>query len=266
MQKLNVTELIEQCSSDDSERQAYALQELVDMRSVTAIPAILQLLQSPDSTIRFSAAEALGDLGDSDIKTVGPALMEVLTDSDGIVRSGAVDALGTLDYKAAGEPIAALLLNDADALVRASAAEALGDLENSDAIEPLLQALQDPDIAVRLYAASSLGILGTPDLLPQLEAVIESEHSLAVRAELLITRYRLGAREEMTQLLNLLFAANEELAINLLNGINELIIRQPPPELSDDAQRLCEALADVANRFPMLLARQAQALIAKLLP
>jgi HEAT repeat protein len=212
MQEPSIATLIEQCASDNPERQAPALQKLVAMKAYSAAPVILELLRSSDEGIRFCAAEALGCLGANEIESVGPALVNILEDPEGFVRAGATDSLGILRYQPARKSVELLLLNDPDALVRASAAETLGDLGDSEALEALKHAMQDPDRAVRSYAANSLGILGTPELIPQLQTYIETEDSLKVKAELLAAKYRLGATEDMEELLSLLENADEDLA------------------------------------------------------
>ena len=57
------------------------------------------------------------------------------------------------------EPELITALDDSEPMIRATAAHLLGILlpERSQVIHPLLQALQDPDVSVRVNAAGSLG-------------------------------------------------------------------------------------------------------------
>ena len=263
MQESIIDKLVEQCRTGNPAEQAPALQDLVDMKAWVAVPEILELLKSPNDAIRFSAAEALGDLGAKEIESVGPALINLLVDPEGLVRSGAVDSLGILGYTPARKPVESLLLNDPAPMVRAAAAETLGDLGESEAIESLKLSMQDADETVRAYAANSLGLLGTPELLPQLQLHIESEGCLKVKAELFAAKYRLGAREDINQLLNLLSNADEDLATVILNILTDLIERKRPLTIAVDAARICEVLAVVSQRF-LILASMAQKLIVEL--
>lgn len=263
MQELSIAALMEQCASGDPKLQAPALQKLIDLKATSAVPVILEMLKSSDDMVRFCAAEALGYLGEAEIESVGSALTNLLADPEGLVRAEAVDSLGILGYRSARNPVQSLLLHDPDPLVRASAAETLGDLGDCHALEALKLAMEDFDQAVRSYSANSLGLLGTPELLPLLQAYLESEESLEVKAELLVAQYRLGKTAAITQLLSLLADADEDLATVILNVLTDLIERRLPSTIFTDAPNIDQVLTSVAQRFS-LLTRHAQSLATKL--
>jgi HEAT repeat protein len=252
MNKQSIQTLLDDCGSDDPALQAEAVIELVDAQAYVAVPEIVKLLTSPDPSIRSSAAYALGYLGSQAVETVGPVLLNLLTDPEVIVRSDVVEALGGLHYIPAVEHIKYSLQNDNEPLVRASAAEALGEIGDNQALATLELSLKDSDESVRAYAANSIGLLGTSQLVPELETYLQSEHSLRVKAELLGAMYRLGATEQLNQLISLLNNADEHLATCILNLLTDLTERQVPATLADDAPKICKSLTGIVERFPIL--------------
>lgn len=252
MNKQTVEILLDNCDSDNQSRQAEAIIDLVDARVYEAVPKILKLLNSTEVAIRSNAVYALGYLGIEEVETVGPALMPLLQDPEELVRSEAVEALGDIDYTPAVVPIEYILRNDPSALVRASAAETLGYLGEPSAIKTLEISLLDTneDQAVLCYAANSIGLLGTPQLLSKLENYLNSDLPLPVKAELLGARYWLGAAEDMAKLVDLLDRADEDLASHILNILTDLTEREPRPNLAKDAPDLERVLSAIANRFP----------------
>ena len=264
MNKQSIERLLDDCDSDEPTRQAGAILDLVDAEIYEAAPTIVRLLNSPDAAIRFTASEALGYLGSEEVETVGPALMNLLDDEEELVRSEAVEALGDIDYTPAVVPIQYILRNDPSALVRASAAETLGYLEEASAIETLELSLLDcnEDEAVRCYAANSIGLLGTPQLLPKLENYLNSELPLSVKAELMGARYWLGTKEDITKLVDLLDKADEDFAQHILTILTDLTEREPAPNIAKDAPDLDKILSAIALRFP-LMRHQAEEILAQ---
>ncbi len=254
MNKQTVEILLDNCDSNNQFRQAEAIIDLLDARVYEAVPKILKLLNSTEVAIRSNAVYALGYLGIEEVETVGPALMPLLKDPEELVRSETVEALGELGYTPAIAPIEHILRNDPSALVRASAAETLGYLEDPEVIKTLELSLldADEDRAVRGYAANSIGILGTSQLLPKLEKFLGIELPLPVKAELLGARYWLGAKEDLSLLLSLFDDADEMLAIIILNILTDLKEREPAPNLAKDAPELDKVLSAIALRFPLM--------------
>lgn len=252
MSESKIDILLKQCSSGEPSQVVEGVQELLDLKAYPAVPTIIALLSSADTVVRFTAAAALGDLGQQNPEFVGKELVKLLVDSEAIVRAEVVDSLGILTYTAAIEPIMFLLKNDPDPLVRASAAETLGDLGQEEAIAAIFAALLDADESVRSYAANSIGLLGTPTLLPKLAAYIKSENSLRVKAELLGARYRLGAKEDIHLFLDLLENTDEDMATALLNILADLIDRKQPSYLPESSFCISEVLTKLSDIFPML--------------
>jgi HEAT repeat protein len=264
MEQPDLDSLLAQCRSSDPALQVTAIHALLDRRAYSAVSTIADLLASSNAAVRSTAAQALGHLGRLEPEIAGPALLQVLADWEDIVRSAAVDALGVLGYRPALGLIRSLLRTDLEPLVRASAAETLGDLGDPQALADLELALHDVDEAVRAYAAGSIGLLGTPQWLPRLQAAIEAESSPSVKAELLGAKYRLGAGDDLEQLLNVLETAEETPATVILNLLTDMTERRRPPSLAADAPRLRVALTALAQRLP-ILRLQAEQLIAHLI-
>ena len=257
MTNLSVKKLLEDCRSDDVARQLSAIRELEDMElneiEVKEIcGTLIELLSSSEESVRCQAAEALGWIGDNEIETVGTALIKLLTDPDDLVRTEAVDALSLLSYKKAKDAVSFVLCNDPDWVVRASAAEALsyiGDVGDAKALEALQLALEDSCKPVRCYAAFSIGVLGTPKMIPILQNYFESEESLDTKAEILAAQYVLGDRNALFKLLKLVEEADEHLSGVILNIFGDLAYRKIPSTLASDSSIICNSLARIGQEF-----------------
>ncbi len=122
--------------------------------------ALDKALGDADAGVRISAAQALWEIHKDQAKDVVRVLVEGLKDAKADVRGRAALALGkmqTTDDKA----IAGLekALRDPDSGVRRKVVFALGEMAAKKAVVPLLDVLHDPDIKVRMMAASALWAL-----------------------------------------------------------------------------------------------------------
>jgi len=252
MDEHTIETLLEACKSGDPMHQVAAIIELIKLHADIVALELVPLLSSPDENVREESARALGYLGQKDVAVVGPALLKALNDSEELVREEAAEALGTLGYTPAVQHLKSLLHNDPSWLVRASAAEALGNFADSSITSDLEQALHDEYEPVRAYSATSLGLVATPDFLPQLEGYIGSENSLDVKTELLGASYRLGATTNMLQLLDVLETADEDHAMVIFNNLQDLTGWKPPTSLRNDALHIREVLTKVVQRIPRL--------------
>jgi HEAT repeat protein len=244
--------LLEQCRSNEPMRQVEAIQRLMGLNAFESVPALVATLTSSDAVVRCTAAEALGRLGSNSWGTAGAALLALLADPEVIVRAEAADALGILRYTPAVEGLRSLLLTDEEPLVRASAAESLGDLGDASVLSALELALHDADDSVRGYAANAMGRLGDQRLSPTLHEYAISETAPKVIAELQGARYRLGARESLDALLALLKDADEDLATNILNVLDDVTGREARPTAAVEAARIRSAVTALSERFPIL--------------
>lgn len=252
MSKYQIENLLKQCESDDPSLQVQAIIDLLDREAQEAVPVLIGLLNSPSENVRGTAAYALGFMGENDSQTVGSALVKLLDDPESLVRDDTLEALSRLRYAPARESVRRILQNEADWLVRASAAELLGVIGNNRDIEILELILKhDPHDTVRAYAAFAIGLLGSISLLPKLETYLLEEKDLHVRVELLGAAYRLGKIEALEPLIGLIETADFDLAVVLLNVLEDLATRKIPPTISTDAENIRHSLNALAKRFPI---------------
>ena len=145
-----------------------------------------------------------------------------------------------------------MLCNDPDWVVRASAAEALShiaDVRDATILEALQLALEDSFEPVRSYAAFSIGVLGTPEMIPTLQNYLESEDSLDTKAAILAAQYILGERNALFSLLKLVAEADQHLGGVILNIFRDLADRKIPPTLASDSLIICNSLARIGQDF-----------------
>jgi HEAT repeat protein len=128
--------------------------ERKDIRQLT------RLLQYPDFTVQWKAAEALGTLGTEAIDHLLDALME--HDIPG--KLGAIEALAGIKDVRAVIPLINLLKYDKSREIQWASAIALGEIGDPTAISPLRDSLRNPDKYVRFGSAVALRQLGwVPD-------------------------------------------------------------------------------------------------------
>ena len=245
------------CLSGEPERAVAAVEALRERGARAAVPAIAGLASSAHGAVRRAVVDALGTLGRDRTDVAGPALVQLLADSDDYIRAEAADSLGVIGYAPAAVPVAERLRADPNATVRAAAAETLGDLGDANAVPALLHALADGDGAVRGYAANALGLLGTSDIAPTLLRRVECEPSAATRGELHGALYRLGSADALSAMLDLLAAADADLATNLLNTLEDVAYGRQPAGLALDAPRIDDALAALERRLALVASRVA---------
>jgi HEAT repeat protein len=102
----------------------------------------------------------------------------------------------------------------------------------------------------RGYAALALGRVGTPQMMPTLRNHLGAEQARRVRENLAAATYHLGARDDLTVLLDLLASADDEEAIRMLNVIEDLTEWRIPPSLALDAPSIRQALQTLIQRYP----------------
>lgn len=116
-------------------------------------------LKDKSASVRRGAAQQLGGRGVRSMEAV-PALIETLGDSEAVVRGSAAEALGGIGITArSAVPALLKLLQDPDPNVRETAAESLADIgvDAPKVIPELLKLLTDEDMNVRCAGARSIG-------------------------------------------------------------------------------------------------------------
>ena len=179
------TALLTDEAAEVRQESAKALRRLGDTEAVSAL--IQSLREDEEEDVRAESATALGVLGDE--RAIQPLLEALEEDPSALVREAAAKALGRIrsssalseldtartedesqDVRhAAAGALNRYTLNElTDALLtavsaddRATAAKILGERGNPNAIVALIQALDDPEEAVREAALAALEELGT---------------------------------------------------------------------------------------------------------
>jgi HEAT repeat protein len=107
----------------------------------TAVPALSDALQGEYFTVRARAAIALARMGETKAKQ---PILRLLKDAEHEVRTAACLALGLFKDPFTFDDIATILLDDPEISVRQAAAQALGYTRDPAAIPYLMEALRDP--------------------------------------------------------------------------------------------------------------------------
>ena len=163
-QPSTLAELVTQLKDPAVAKRRMAAQQLGarGVRSMEAVPALIEALGDPEPAVRASVAEAIGGIGIT-AKSAVPALLKSLKDPDPLVRETAAEALSDIGADAPKIiPALVELLNDEDMNVCCAGARAIGDFRAAarDAV-PALQQLQKQDKhpLVREAAAEALQII-----------------------------------------------------------------------------------------------------------
>jgi HEAT repeat protein len=122
-----------------------------------------------------------------------------LSSGDTEERRDAVTRLGALGRPEASRA-AAVALNDSAAIVRATAARAVLSLGGSEAARLILPLLADPDEFVRREAAYALELARSPDAVPALITLVESDKKPSVRAAAAVALGQIGDRRAVAAL------------------------------------------------------------------
>ncbi len=181
---------------------------LTESQDPRVIPALARALRSQYYTVREQAARTLGNLRDPQAL---PALLEALKDPEAEVRAAAALAVGRYNDPRTFDALADLLLEDPQLEVRQAAARALGETRHEQAIpyllialhdsfwwyeresgadalldaleaigkpavDALLEALGDPEGAIRRFAARLLGRIRDPRAIQPLGMALYDMH------------------------------------------------------------------------------------------
>jgi HEAT repeat protein len=229
-----------------------------ETRREAAQKALKTLTTSKNAEDRASAAETLGSLGATDAV---PALGAALRDSDDDVRASAAYSLWEL-HASAGPARAALraaVNEESDGrtiLNEAATLESLG-VDLKDLVPALERAMRDPDLEVRLDAASTaVGHVAPVRLLPvALEGLGEGSDHVSDAAVLLATLGKTGNRELIPPLLDAARHGNKE---QVRQALENLALFQPRPRealpllqqrLDDPDPELRRSAAAILSRY-----------------
>jgi len=107
-------EILAQLQSSDPYDQYFAMMSIWDMDRPGLLPAVLPLLQSSYTDLRYLAVQIIGNVGFSSRDVYGPFLMPLLESKDAELRQYAAESLGELDYQEAIPAIERMLRRETD--------------------------------------------------------------------------------------------------------------------------------------------------------
>lgn len=158
---------INELTSGDDRRAEAAVPELAEFGRA-ALPALRELLHSPDSDTRWWAVRALAEV---DAPEILPLILKALDDPDLSVRQCAALGLRQKPDPQATPALAAALEHE-DRLYASLAADALIEI-GSPAVPVLLGKLENGPHGARVEAARALAQIGDPQAIPGLFAVLD---------------------------------------------------------------------------------------------
>jgi HEAT repeat protein len=251
-------DLIAVVSNPDEERirRMYAASALGEIGDRRALPALRELLASPDSMLRTYAAGALAGF---ELAEVEGALQDGLRDANARVRQAAAKALARKDAQKSVDILIYKARQDPERAVRLQAFQSLGAIGNARALAFLREAYRDRGQA-NLYREEALAALLQYDAAGSLDAVravVEEEWSGKNSAVLEFTARRLATLSQggLGELFGrFLKHPNATIRLYGLRGIRlnrlgalraevrALADDDPHPAVRREAQRVLEAL------------------------
>jgi HEAT repeat protein/type 1 glutamine amidotransferase len=195
------TALVAELPKLDATRQVALLVILAERRTTSARGAVTALAGNGDEAVRVAALEALGTLGDASSL---PTLLLAAAEKKGAVKAAAETALVQLAAPGADEAFVKAIASGA-AGERIAAINAAAIRAQTRALPPLCAALRDSDESVRAAAARAVGKFGTPDIYPQLVALLGAAQDTEVESAIAAVGRRMSdAHARLTPLLALL--------------------------------------------------------------
>jgi HEAT repeat protein len=172
--------LMEATKSDVVRVHWTVLKELVAIKSLKALPPLLNMLKEADEDDRAWAAYQLMEIKAAEsVEALGAALR----DESAKVREAAADALATIGKPAVGQMIAATTLPDPE--VRMTAIRGLALAGDSSAVPTLIQLLKDESLEVRRAAIRALVKVGDKGAIePLIEKLGDEDKDIITHAKM----------------------------------------------------------------------------------
>jgi HEAT repeat protein len=165
-------DLLVALTSGEEERAEAAAGELA-FQGEAALPALQELLSSPEAEHRWWATRTLADIKDSQVV---PLLLAALQDAKADVRHCAAVAL-RLQPSPQAIPGLVATLGDEDRLLARLASDALVAAGN-EAVPALLEVMQKESLAACLEAIRALARIGDPSSIPALFAALDGDSAI----------------------------------------------------------------------------------------
>ncbi len=148
--------------------QVPLLSVLADRGDPLALPAVIEMLKSPDESVRVAALKAVGQLGNA---AHVPLLAQQAAGAKGAEQKAARESL----YRLRGAEVDAAILQSLSSVpagVKVELIGAIGERNVGDAIKALLTTAADEDRKVRLESFKVLKVIAGPADLPALVNVL----------------------------------------------------------------------------------------------
>lgn len=188
----------EPVSNDSKLVGSMALTALLKIKQPSTVEAIAAELRSPDSDLRWQAANALARIREG-ISVAVPALLPLLEDKEALVRAHAARALGVAKATQAIDPLIRLLA-DKDERVVASSITALGSIGNARAVDPLVTLGNTLLSGYRSFDREKMGVPTQQNLLLLIATAvgnIKDDRALPFLKALRLADGKLGANSEV---------------------------------------------------------------------
>lgn len=227
-----IPQLIDALQSGNTQERRNAARALSELgtEAAEALPALIPALEDGDEQVWFHAVTAIARVGPQALPAV-PALLENLTESG---RKGAnpkwyrsAFALGSIGPAAL--PKLRPALKNPDFRIRSGASKAIGWFgeKAAPAIPELVKLLNDENGNVRLHAAETLGKIGTPAI-PELRKCLQgTNRQLQLSALSAVQTMGVKARPLYEILIPIAAVPAPELQIQALRSLRHI---QPEPE------------------------------------
>ncbi len=122
-----------------------AAESVIRLQDDSLLPAIVTLLKDPDRNVRISIEKSLPRFGITAI----PALTTLLSDTNEEVRRATVDVVGRIGEEACAPVLLKATTDRADSVTKRARHYLSAQLASGRAMKPVLDALKDPQPAVR---------------------------------------------------------------------------------------------------------------------
>ncbi|HYM10063.1 MAG TPA: HEAT repeat domain-containing protein [Bryobacterales bacterium] len=186
-------------SSMDS--RALACRALGILRARSAVPPLIEALQSKDSEVIFESLRALEKIGD---KSSAPQFAFLLHDLSEPVQTAAIDATGQLQNREAIPTLRDLVKSGRKAGVRRAALEALSKLPDPASKQLYLSYLGDKDKYLRAAAAEGVGRLQDTADIDRVKKAFDQDKSESPRLSMAFALVDLGDLSYLPYLLDAL--------------------------------------------------------------
>ncbi len=204
--------LVDHMIRADHETSRHIREVLVSIGSEEVAVQLSSIIAHPIRRVRQQSLKILSELGKSSLKVFTRILMDdtmfergkerhELPDSKWYVIRNSIFVLGSLQDPE-GVTGLRLRLNDSDVRVRREIVSALEKISGEDACDLLVLMADDPVKEIRESAVIAVGLIGTPEIVPQLFDLARRNPSVAVRVVNALGK--IGGEEARAHLVRLL--------------------------------------------------------------